>query len=179
MDKFFKRNLSFLSFIFVPLIYMYQFSWLDLLGSQPYWPLFWLLPWSMMHGSTNGFFIGLLFGLALDSIGPDYNFTQIPGLIICGIWFGRLSISNDILLSHLRYGLICSMASFFCGAIYFFQIFIKNFPHNNFFYYLPSVKNIFAQVFITGLFAPLFCSLLWSLFKNTRGSKFLINKSKN
>ena len=171
MNKFVKKNLSLLSFIFVPIIYMCQFSWLDLQGVQPYWPLFWLLPWSMMHGSTSGFFVGLFLGLALDSIGPDYNFTQTPALVLCGIWFGKFKILSNSLLCHLRYGLICSLGSFFCGAIYFSQILVKNLPTYNLIFYLSSLKNIFSQVFLTGFFAPLFCSLLWIVFKKANRGK--------
>jgi len=51
--------------------------------------------------------------------------------------------------------------------LYFAQILIGNLSENTFLYF-PSVRNIFAQVFITGLFAPLFCSLLLNLFKRSK-----------
>ena len=147
---------------------------MEFLGVQPYWPLFWLLPWSMIYGSFDGFIIGLFLGLVLDSLSLDSSFTQIPGLLLCGVWFGRLSISDNIFLGHFRYGLICSIASFLCSSLYFFQISIKYWPDHTFLMYLPSIKNIFAQTFVTGLFAPLICSLLLKLFQKSKGRDQLI-----
>ena len=83
--------------------------------------------------------------------------------------FGKLSISNNIFVGHFRFGLICSIASFFCGSLYFFQALIKYWTSDNIVLYLPSIKNIFAQVFITGLLAPLLCSLLFRLFQTSKG----------
>ena len=167
MNKHFKIKLSFISFILIPIIYFWDPNWLSFLGIQPYWPLFWLLPWSMIYGSTNGLILGLFLGLTLDSISPDSSFTQIPGLVLCGIWFGRISTCSNLFIGHFRYGLICSIGSFLCGSLYFFQILIKNFFNNELFLYSPSIKNIFGQVFITGLFAPLLCSWLFVLFQRS------------
>ena len=168
MGKYLKKNFSLISFLFIPIIYFWDPNWLEFLGVQPYWPLFWLLPWSMIYGSIDGLKFGLFLGLILDSISPDGSFTQIPGLVLCGLWFGKLSISSDDFVGHYRYGLICSFASFFCGSLYFFQILIKNLSDNSILFYFPSIKNIFAQTFITGLLAPLLCSLLLREFKKRK-----------
>ena len=58
MNKFFINNLSIISFIFIPIIFLWHPNWLGFLGVQPYWPLFWLLPWSMINGSINGLLVG-------------------------------------------------------------------------------------------------------------------------
>ena len=174
MDKFFSKNFSLISFFFVPILFLWNPHWLGFLGVQPYWPLFWLLPWSIIHGSTNGIIVGLFLGLTLDSITVDNTFTQVPGLVLCGVWFGRLKFCTNIFVEHFRYGLICSIASFFCSFLYFSQILIKNIPDDNFFLYSFNVKNIFAQVIITGLLAPLFCSRLLILFKKSKDRKNLL-----
>ena len=179
MEKFLKKHFSIISFLFIPIVNFWDPNWLEFLGVQPYWPLFWLLPWSLIHGSLDGLIVGLCLGIILDSISPESSFTQIPGLVLCGIWFGKLSLSSNVVLGHFRYGLICSIASFFCGSLYFLQVLIGNLSNNSIFLYLPSLKNIFAQVFITGLFAPLLCSLLLSLFKRSRGRDKLISFKKN
>ena len=168
MEKFFKRNLSTISFIFVPIIFLWHPNWLGFLGIQPYWPLFWLLPWSMINGSINGLIFGLFLGIILDSVTLDSNFTQIPGLILCGFLFGRIKIQSDILLGHFRYGLICSFGSFLCGTLYLLQILFENFSDTTFLFVIPSVQNILAEVFLTGFFAPFFCSQLLRLFKSSR-----------
>ena len=175
MEKSLKKKLSLISFIFVPILYCWDPSWLGFLGIQPYWPLFWLLPWSLINGSISGLIVGLCLGLTLDSISADSSFTEIPGLLICGMWFGKLSNQSKGFVAHFRYGLICSLASFLCGVMYFLQILIKNSSDINISFYLPSLKNIFAQLFITGLLAPLFCTLLLKLFNRSYEKNELIN----
>ena len=157
-----------MSFIFIPIIFLWHPSWLGFLGVQPYWPLFWLLPWSMINGSINGLIFGLFLGLILDSLTLDDSFTQIPGLIFCGFLFGRIKLHSDMLVGHFRYGLICSFGSFLCGSLYFLQILFKNFLDSNFLLFISSLKNIFAEVFLTGFFAPFISSQLLKIFKFSR-----------
>ena len=168
MNKFFTKKLSIISFIFIPIIFLWHPNWLGLLGVQPYWPLFWLLPWSMINGSMNGLIFGLFLGIVLDSLTLDSNFSQIPGLILCGIFFGRIKLNSDILVGHFRYGLICSFGSFLCGTFYFLQILFKNFSDNTYILFIPSIQNILAEVFLTGFFGPFFCSQLLRVFKFSR-----------
>ena len=177
MNKFFTKKLSLISFIFIPIIFLWHPNWLGILGVQPYWPLFWLLPWSILNGSINGLIFGLFLGLILDSVTIDDNFTQIPGLILCGFLFGRIKLNSDILVGHFRYGLICSFGSFLCGTFYFLQILFKNFSDNTFLLFIPSVQNILAEVFLTGFFAPFICSKLFRLFKYSKEKSTLINFS--
>jgi len=168
MNKFLTKNLTIVFFIFIPIIFLWHPNWIGFLGVQPYWPLFWLLPWSMVNGSINGLIFGLFLGLILDSLTLNSNFTQIPGLLICGFWFGRIRIHSDFLVGHFRYGLICSFGSFLCGSIYFLQILYKNFSDSTFWLFIPSFQNILAEVFLTGFFAPLICSQLLRAFKFSR-----------
>ena len=165
MNKFFTKKFPSIALIFVPIIFLWHPNWLGFLGVQPYWPLFWLLPWSMINGSINGIIWGLFLGLILDSLTLESNFTQIPGLILCGFLFGRIKFHSNFLLGHFRYGLICSFGSFVCGTLYYLQIIFKNFSDNTFLLFIPSVQNILAEVFLTGLFAPLICSQLLRIFK--------------
>ena len=165
MNKFFFKNLPLVIFIFVPIIFLWHPSWLGFLGVQPYWPVLWLLPWSMINGSVNGIIFGLFLGLILDSVTLDSYFTQIPGLILCGFLFGRIKLNSDILVGHFRYGLICSFGSVLCGTLYFLQIMFANFSDSAFLMFIPSVQNILAEVFLTGFFAPLICSQLFRIFK--------------
>ena len=175
MNKFLKKKLSLISFIFIPIIFLWHPNWLSFFGIQPYWPLFWLLPWSMINGSTNGLILGFFLGLILDALTLDNSFTQIPGLILCGICFGRIKIHSDILVGHFRYGLICSFGSFLCGSLNFLQILFKNFSDGTFILLISSFQNILAEVFLTGLMAPLICSQLLKLFKFSREKSTIIN----
>ena len=178
MHKFFKKNISIILFIFVPIIFLWHPNWLGFLDSQPYWPLLWLLPWSMINGSVNGLIFGLFLGLILDSVTLDNNYTQIPGLVLCGMWFGRIKIYSNSLVCHFRYGLICSIGSFLCGTLYFFQILFKNFADSGFLLFIPSFQNILAEVFLTGFFAPLICSYLLRILISSREKKIIINFAK-
>ena len=168
MNKFFIKKLPIIFFIFIPIIFLWHPNWLGFLGVQPYWPLFWLLPWSMINGSISGLIFGLFLGLILDSLTLNSYFTQIPGLMLCGVLFGRIKSNSSILVGHFRYGLICCFGSFLCGTFYFLQILFKNFPENTFFLFLTSFQNIIAEVFLTGFFAPLICSQLLKVFKFSR-----------
>jgi len=168
MKKFFKKKSPIITFIFVPIIFLWHPNWLGFSGIQPYWPLYWLLPWSMIHGSIKGLILGLFLGLILDSVTLESNFTQIPGLILCGVLFGRIKFHSDILVGHFRYGLICSLGSFICGTLYFLQILVRNFTDSTAFLFIPSVQNILAEVFLTGFFAPLICSQLLRIFKSSK-----------
>ena len=144
MNNVSKKRLTIFFLIFIPIIYLWHPNWFGLFGAQPYWPLFWLLPWSMINGSINGFIFGLFLGLILDSLTLDSEFTQIPGLILCGILFGRIKLHKNIFVGHFRYGLICAFGSFLCGTLYFLQILFKNFSDNTFFLFFPSIQNIVA-----------------------------------
>ena len=168
MNKFFNRNLPMIFFIFIPILFLWHPNWLGFLGIQPYWPLFWLLPWSMVNGSINGLIFGLFFGLILDSLTLDGNLTQIPGLVLCGFWFGRIKLYSDNLVGHFRYGLICSFGSFLCGTLYSLQILLRNSSDINSLMLIPSVKNVLAEVFLTGFFAPFICSQLLRILKFSR-----------
>ena len=168
MNKFFTNILSIISFIFITIIFLWHPNWLGFLGVQPYWPLFWLLPWSMINGSLNGLILGLFLGLILDSVTLDNIFTQIPGLMFCGFLFGRIKLNTDILVGHFRYGLICAFGSFLCGTLLLSQILFKNFSDSNSLILISGIKNILAEVFLTGLFAPFICSQLLRIFKLSR-----------
>ena len=154
MIKFLKKKLSIIIFIFIPIIFLWHPNWLGLFRVQPYWPLFWLLPWSMLNGSFNGLIFGFFLGLILDSLTVDNSFTQIPGLLLCGLWFGRLKIHGDLLVGHFRYGLICSIGSFLCGTLYFIQILIKNLSIK--FLLLKFGPNQLHEVLLEVIFLPLF-----------------------
>ena len=167
MNKFFKKKLSIISFIFIPIIYLWHPNWLGFFGIQPYWPLLWLLPWSMVNGSRNGLIFGLFLGLILDSVTLNSNFTQIPGLMLCGVCFGRIKIHSNIFIGHFRYGLICCLGSFLCGSLYFLQILFRNYSDSTFLLFIPSFQNILAEIFLTGFFAPLICSQLLRIFKSS------------
>ena len=76
MNKFLKKKLFIILFFFIPIIFLWHPNWLGFLGFQPYWPLLWLLPWSMINGSIKGGIFGLFLGIILDSLTLDDSFTK-------------------------------------------------------------------------------------------------------
>ena len=161
-----RLNFAITSFLFVPIISFWNPKFFSLMGVQPYWPLFWLLPWSIIYGSLNGALTGFLLGLVLDSLTNDYQ-TQIPGLIICGIWFGRFSDSK-IFINKLKFGLFAALGTVICGLIYFLQIIFSSAHYKSPILFSFAGMTIFSQVFLTGLLAPIFCSWLLFLFNLKR-----------
>ena len=163
-----KNNFSLLSFLMIPLLSLWNPSWFSVMGVQPYWPIFWLLPWSILYGPINGLIIGFIIGIILDSINHDI-YTQVPGLLICGFWFGKF----DNLKHRYQYGLVASLGSLICGLIYFVQIIVDNYQTNPDWLLSFGLKNIFGQILLTGLFAPVLSICLYELFsKNPKRNPF-------
>jgi len=154
-----KNNYSLFSFVLIPILSLWNPSWFSVMEIQPYWPIFWLLPWSVLNGPIYGIITGCIMGIILDSINNDI-YTQVPGLLICGFWFGKL----NNLKHRYQYGLVASIGSLTCGLIYFFQLIIVNFQKNPDWLFSFSLKNIFGQIFLTGLFAPVLSIFLYRLF---------------
>ena len=154
-----KNKYSLLTFIFIPLLCLWNPIWFSVMDVQPYWPIFWLLPWSILNDSINGLILGFSIGVILDSINNDI-YTQVPGLLICGFWFGQL---GD-LKNRYQYGLFASLGSLFCGLLYLFQLVVINFQNNPSWLISFGLKNIFGQILLTGLFAPVISTCLYELF---------------
>ena len=148
-----------LSFLLIPVFSILNPIWFSLMGVQPYWPIFWLLPWSILNGPINGLIIGFIIGIILDSINNDI-YSQVPGLLICGFWFGKLGN----LKYRYQYGLLASLGSLICGLIYFVQVIVINYQKNPDWLLSFGLKNIFGQILLTGLFAPVFSICLYGLF---------------
>ena len=163
-----KNNSSLLSFLLIPLLALWNPIWFSIMGVQPYWPIFWLLPWSILNGPINGLIIGFIIGMILDSINNDI-YTQVPGLLICGFWFGKLGT----LKYRYQYGLLASLGTLACGLIYFFQLILNNFQKNPDWLISFGLKNIFGQILLTGLFAPVLSIFLYKFFsKNLKKNHF-------
>jgi len=134
------------------------------MGYQAYWPIFWLLPWALIHGPFKSMLLGFLLGFILDTINADL-YTQIPGLMICGFWFGKVGNLNQFNNSPIQLGLSAAIGSLICGIIYFFQIVVRFLLGNSHLWLFSyGVQIIFAQVFLTSLLAPVFCKWLYLLF---------------
>ena len=63
---------------------------------------------------------------------------------------------------------VMQFGSFLCGTLHLSQILFKNFSDSNTLIFISGIKNILAEVFLTGLFAPFICSQLMRVFKFSR-----------
>ena len=169
MKKITRRYFPLLTFLFIPILFFWNPKFITLMGVQPHWSIFWLFPWASIYGSFNGFLAGLSLGIVLDSLNNDF-YTQIPGFVICGIVFGRLSSYKSKNINKLKYGLICSAGSCICNVLYFLQIILHNSIDTSILWVNYGIKLIFAQIFLTAILAPIICSWLFNLFnkKNTQ-----------
>ena len=164
MKFYLKKYLSFISFLIIPFVIFWNPSWLSLMGYQAYWPIFWLLPWALIHGPYKAMLFGFLLGFTLDTINADL-YTQIPGLMICGFWFGKIGNFSQFNNTPLQFGLIAAIGSLICGMLYFCQIVVMHLMDNSpLWLFSFGVQNIFSQVFLTGLLAPVFCKWLFLMF---------------
>jgi len=164
MKKKFNTKLSLLTFLFIPLIYLWNPKFITLMGVQPHWSMFWLFPWASLYGSFYGFLTGLSLGIILDSLNNNL-YTQIPGLVICGFFFGKLGKYKSNEINKLQYGLICALGSFICNALYLCQFILHQYSQNNIGLFTYGMKNTFAQVLITALLAPVICNWLFYFFR--------------
>ena len=163
MKFYLNQYLSHISFL-IPLVIYWNPSWFSLMGFQAYWPIFWLLPWALIHGPFKSMLIGFLLGFILDTINADLC-TQIPGLMLCGFWFGRVGSLSQFNSSTIQLGLTAAIGSLICGVIYFCQMVVNlSLGNTPLWFFSYGVQIIFAQVFLTGLLAPLFCKWLYFLF---------------
>ena len=164
MKLYHNQYLSLISFLIIPLVIFWNPSWLSLMGAQAYWPIFWLLPWAIIHGPFKSMLIAFLLGFMLDTINDDL-YTQIPGLMICGFWFGKVGSLNQFNNNPFQFGLTAAIGSLICGVIYYCQMVIKlSLENSPFWLFSYGVQIIFAQVFLTSLLAPVFCKWLYFLF---------------
>ena len=172
MKFYLHQYLSLISFLIIPLVIFWNPSWLSLMGYQAYWPIFWLLPWALIHGPFKSMVVGFLLGFILDTINADF-YTQIPGLMICGFWFGKVRNLNQFNNGPFHFGLTAAIGSFICGVIYFCQMVVKLLLENSpLLLFSYGIQNIFTQVFLTSLLAPVFCR--WLYFWFSKKYKFKI-----
>ena len=164
MKVYLNQYLSLFPFLILPLVIFWNPSWFSLMGYQAYWPIVWLLPWALIHGPFKSLLVGFLLGFALDTFNSDV-YSQIPGLMICGFWFGKIGSLNQSNYRPVHFGLTAAIGSLICGVIYYCQMVVKLLLDNSPLWLVSyGVQNIFAQVFLTSLLAPVFCKWLYFWF---------------
>ncbi|MCT0198936.1 rod shape-determining protein MreD [Synechococcus sp. CS-1325] len=146
----------------VPLLNLASPPFLKLAGVPPSWAVLWLLPWALADGPLSGALAGLGLGLLLDGLNLG-GATQIPALAVLGWWWGRLARQGPPIQRSLSLGLLALLGAFLLGLSLLVQR--HGFPLPGFIPQLSILHTLLAQTLLTGLLAPMICSLLLLLWR--------------
>jgi rod shape-determining protein MreD len=138
--------------LLVPLLVLAAPAPLLLAGVPPCWAVLWLLPWALMDGPLSGAVAGLGLGLLLDALhgGP---ISEIPALTLLGWWWGRLGRKAPPIERSFSLGLLALLGAALQGMlIWLQQLWWGAAPG-------AALHTLLAQTLVTGLLAPLLCSL--------------------
>ncbi len=143
----------------VPLLTLASPSFLKLGGVSPAWAVIWLLPWALVDGPVSGALAGGMLGLVLDDLqlGPV---SQIPALALLGWWWGRIGRSGPQIQQSFSLGLLALLGTLFLGGSLMAQFALLGEAAR------PQLHILLAQTLITGLLAPLLCSLQLLLWRH-------------
>ncbi len=143
--------------LLVPLLVLASPAPLQLAGVPPSWAVLWLLPWALVDGPLSGALAGLALALVLDGLHPG-PLTQVPVLVVLGWWWGRLGRKAPPLERSFSLGLLALLgAALQGGSLWLQQLWWGEVN-------AAALHTLLAQTLLTGLLAPLVCSLqllLW------------------
>jgi cell shape-determining protein MreD len=136
----------------VPLLVLAAPAPLFLAGMPPSWAVLWLLPWALVDGAFSGAVAGLGLGLILDGLhaGP---ISEIPALTLLGWWWGRLGRKAPPIERSFNLGLLALLGAALQGVLIWVQQLWWGADN------VAALHMLLAQALLTGLLAPLLCSL--------------------
>lgn len=138
----------------VPLLTLASPAFLKIAGVAPSWAVLWLLPWALVDGPASGAIAGLALGLVLDGLHLGQA-SEVPVLMVLGWWWGRIGRRGVPIERSYNLGLLALLGSLLLGISLLLQLHWRG--------QLPllqaGVHTLLAQSLITGLLAPVLCSL--------------------
>lgn len=167
-----------------PLLTLAAPSWLTISGVPPSWGVLWLLPWALVDGPMSGVLAALVLGLLLDGLHPGPA-SEIPALVLLGWWWGRIGRSHLPLERSFSLGLLAMIGSALVGLCLIAQ-FVLMHPDQLLLALrgLPAVHSprgwtpsvvglgglqiLGAQILLTGLLAPMVCSVQLLFWRHQR-----------
>ena len=184
MSSLARQPLCLASIILVPLLTLAAPAWLAIAGVSPSWGVLWLLPWALVEGPVSGAIAGLVLGLLLDGLHPG-PVSELPALLFLGWWWGRFGRRFPSLERSFSLGLLAMVGSALLGITLLLQFvllqpdtFIQALRGSQFSApprgWTPSVLGtaglhiLGAQILITGLLAPILCSLQLLFWRRQR-----------
>ena len=140
--------------LLVPLLTLASPAFLKIAGVAPSWAVLWLLPWALVDGPVSGAIAGLALGLALDGLHLGQA-SEVPVLMLLGWWWGRIGRCGVPIERSMNLGLLALLGSLALGLSLLLQLHLRGqlpWP-------LAGFHTLLAQSLITGLLAPVLCSL--------------------
>ncbi len=167
MIRKYRNLLLFFTGICIPFLTLMSPNWLKIYGVAPCWPIFWLLPFSIKNGPYRAVLACTFMGILMDSFtlgGASY----IPSFMLLSFWWGNYGRQKQKIELSLNIGLMAILGTAFVSfSIWIqtisFQSFLIDKSFNNW-----AIHTLVAEVVITGLLAPLFCSWLLLPFEKTK-----------
>ena len=151
------RFVYFSSGICVPILFLLAPSWLTLQGVGPSWPVLWLLPWVLEKGKIFGLFYGFSLGILLDSLSIE-GASQIPALMILGLWWGQDKGRIATKDWSLNLGLLALIGANFYGLSIWSQLLFRDTFNWSSWLHGWALHTLLAQSILTGLLSPMICS---------------------
>lgn len=150
-----RRGWCLASGLLVPWLSLASPGFLQLDAIGPAWAVLWLLPWALVDGPISGALVGAALALLLDGLHPGLA-SELPALAALGWWWGRLGRRSLVLERSLPLALLAMLGSLVLGASLVLQLQLRG--------SLPAspLHVLWAQALLTGLLAPMVCSL-WLL----------------
>ncbi|MFO7630725.1 MAG: rod shape-determining protein MreD [Prochlorococcaceae cyanobacterium] len=172
--------------LLVPLLTLASPAPLKIAAVAPAWAVLWLLPWALVDGAFSGAAAGLGLGLLLDSLalGGQLGATQIPALMLLGWWWGRLGRRGPPIERSFNLGLLALLGTLLLDFSLMVQFFLQRWPQGSrlavsgvaadqgvdpALFASPAwlaadlgqagLHILLAQTLLTGLLAPVLCSL--------------------
>jgi rod shape-determining protein MreD len=138
--------------LLVPLLVLAAPAPLQLAGVPPSWAALWLLPWALVDGPLSGALAGVALGLILDGLhaGPV---SEVPALTLLGWWWGRLGRRPPPIERSFSLGLLALLGAALQGVLIWVQQLWWGETN------VAALHTLVAQTLLTGLLAPLLCSL--------------------
>jgi hypothetical protein len=151
----------------VPLLTLASPAFLKISDVGPSWAVLWLLPWALVDGPVSGAIAGLCLGLVLDGLHLGQA-SEVPVLVLLGWWWGRIGRRGVPIERSYNLGLLALLGTLLLGASLLLQLLWRG--------QLPlltaGLHTLVAQSLLTGLLAPVLCSLQllrWRRIADLRG----------
>ncbi len=172
MRKESKRTLYICLGALVPLFTLFSPPFFSIGGVGPEWAVLWILPWALEEGPLSGIFAGFCLGMILDGISL-YGATHTPALILLGYWWGLLGRKQKFFDKVFLLGLLGWLGSFISGIFLWLQNIFLVTEGKLFFYNVWSFHTILAASIMTGLIAPILCSIILRAFFSGKNLKVI------